>query len=351
MDTKLKESIKSMIGSNNIGVLFDKYNIFYCTETWVGDGCMVFTSSRIYLLVGSLEYDFINDHNQDSHIEVVKCDGVYCTLAQIINSYKIVSVFTDTDQAKTHIPGGIWASNSLGKILRMIRQTKNSIEIANITDACAAADTAFARLIDNADWNRPITERQLSKRLEQIISELSVDKSDCDIMVHSGVNTSYIHSPSTDKFISQNDLILIDFGVKISSYQCDFTRMISLGKPESKVSDVYNTVLYLYNFICKEITSMNPFELSREADKIAEQASKQLNMDLTIDHALGHGIGLEVHESPTVGAQQIRDGMTLAIEPGFYIKNEFGVRLENDVVIENGKCRQLNKTTNEIIVL
>lgn len=357
MKKKLKETIQLMIGTTDVGILFDKYNIYYCIDQWITNGCIIFTQHKTYVIVGSLEYDYINDHNIYPELTIVKSDDIYQSISDIIASYKPVKVFTEScDNLRTFklyssIPSAVWISDSLGKILSLNRQTKTQQETMCIVTACRMAEEALRKITSFIEPDKGISEIQIARQLERIITDLGYTKSDCDIMVHSGPNTSYIHSPCTDRFIEKGDLILIDLGVKVDGYNSDVTRMYSVGPVPSDVKEVYDVVSKIHDFICDNITSMNPFELSTEVDKIVNQSSKDIGLNLSIDHALGHGIGLEVHESPTIGAQQIRDEMTLAIEPGFYIKNKFGVRLENDVHIVDGRCMYIGTLKDDIIVL
>lgn len=357
MKKKLKETIQLMIGTTDIGILFDKYNIYYCIGQWITNGCIIFTQTKTYVIVGSLEYDYINDHNIYPELTIVKSDDIYQSISNIIDSYKPVKVFTDScDNLKSFklysfIPSTVWISDSLGKILSLNRQTKTQQETMCIVTACRMAEEALRKITSFIEPDKGISEIQIARQLEGIITDLGYSKSDCDIMVHSGPNTSYIHSPCTDRFIEKGDLILIDLGVKVSGYNSDVTRMYSVGPIPSDVEEVYDMVVKVHDFIYKNITSMNPFELSTEVDKIVSKASKDIGINLNIEHALGHGIGLEVHESPTIGAQQIRDEMILAIEPGFYIKNKFGVRLENDIRITDGVSQRLGTLEDDIIIL
>jgi Xaa-Pro aminopeptidase len=136
---------------------------------------------------------------------------------------------------------------------------------------------------------------------------------------------------------------VIDIGARIGGYCSDLTRTICSGNGDSKFNDIYNIVLEAQTAAIDNIkTGMT----GNEADSIARQVINKAGYGSAFGHGLGHGVGLATHESPRVGSGStdvLADGMVFTIEPGIYISGWGGVRIEDTVIMENGKTRVLSK--------
>ena len=173
--------------------------------------------------------------------------------------------------------------------------------------------------------------------MEKEKRELVAESPSFDTIVASGINGSKPHHSPTDKLISDNEAITIDMGAKYKGYCSDLTRTIFIGDPDEKFKKIYTTVLKA-QLISME--TAKPDMTGEEIDKIARDIITSEGYGEYFGHSLGHGVGIEIHENPGVGPNSknnIKPGMVYTIEPGIYIENWGGIRIEDMVIMtENG---------------
>jgi Xaa-Pro aminopeptidase len=151
------------------------------------------------------------------------------------------------------------------------------------------------------------------------------------------------HARPTDRAIGQGEPVVIDIGATIRGYTSDITRTICLGNGDSMFHKVYDIVLGA------QLTAMATLQAGmtgEQADRLARTVIEQAGYKDAFGHGLGHGVGLATHEEPRLGtssADILAEGMVFTIEPGIYISGWGGVRIEDMVVLEEGKVRPLTK--------
>jgi len=229
----------------------------------------------------------------------------------------------------------------LNGIVESLRAVKEPEEIELIRKAVVISDDAFNYIKNRI--NNSIKESELAWDIEKYMRERGSEGIAFDIIVASGPNSALPHvQPSSRKF-NDNEPIVIDIGAKAGAYCSDITRTICTGNSNSKYYDVYNTVLEA------QIAAINNIKTGmtgNEADNIARQIINKAGYGNNFGHGLGHGIGLATHESPRLGPSStdiLSDGMVFTIEPGIYISGWGGIRIEDTVIMENGKTRVLSK--------
>ena len=336
-------------------IITNPKNIYYFTGIKTEDAYLIIIKDNINLLVNELEYDYIIQNHDIPDINITKSISFDTDLMSILSSYESLEILMDTYDTSytfghmlknTFLKHKFIITNRLSKLITLCRSTKSNKEIFYIHNACNIAENALLKLIP---FIKPgITEKDIEVELVRYITENGNKPYDGSILVHSGPNTSLVHGGAGNRIIEKNDLILIDFGVKCREYNCDITRMISVGKPPEEIQNTYNTMLEIYKYITENITE-NPSLLSAKTSLMIANSGIP---GVVMDHAIGHGIGLDLHEYPTIGAHDIHDGMVIAVEPGLYYPNRYGVRIENTVLITDNKCKVLNDIiSNDLIIV
>jgi Xaa-Pro aminopeptidase len=226
-----------------------------------------------------------------------------------------------------------------------LRSIKEREELAFIGKAVDLVDTAFEQL---RTMIRPgLTEKAIAWEMEKILREHGSDEMPFEIIVASGPNSALPHARPTDRAVSSGEPLLVDVGAKISGYCSDFTRTLFLGQASKPLEKIYDIVLKAQVNAIEGIESgMN----AARADGLARTVIEQAGYGDVFGHGLGHGVGLAVHELPMVGpssSDTLADGMVFTIEPGIYLPGQGGVRIEDTVVMENGKVKVLTKTSKE----
>lgn len=233
------------------------------------------------------------------------------------------------------------------KIIEKQRAVKDEEEIRNITKACNITDKCFDYIINFIQ--KGMTEKEIANEIEKFFKENGADGLAFDTIVASGPNSSKPHAVPTDRKIVSGDVITIDMGCKYHGYCSDMTRTIFVDKIDEKVKKVYDLVLknqkqtigeMREGMICKNIAKMvaGDFELN----------------DSTLIHALGHGVGLDIHEIPVLSPKSeviLKSNMVITDEPGIYIPGEFGIRIEDTVLVGKNVGIPLTKSSKEYVVI
>ena len=232
-------------------------------------------------------------------------------------------------------------------IIEKQRMIKDQHEIELLQKACEITDNCFSHLLQYVKVG--MTEKQIAYEIEKYFLKNGADGLAFDTIVASGKNSSKPHSKTTEKKIELGDTILIDFGCKYKGYCSDMTRTIYAGFIPEKVKKVYNLVL------------KNQLQTEKELKEGANIRiiTKNVENDFKLNgynliHALGHGVGLDIHEIPTISArndQTLKENMVITNEPGIYIPEEFGVRIEDTVLITKSGCINLTKSDKNYIIV
>ncbi|MFW6105301.1 MAG: M24 family metallopeptidase [Chloroflexota bacterium] len=232
-------------------------------------------------------------------------------------------------------------------IVEQLRSIKEPEEIEFIAKAIELVDAAFeqAKLIIHPG----ITEKETAWEIEKLLRQEGSEGMPFEIIVASGPNSALPHARPTEKIIGSGEPVLIDMGARINGYCSDFSRTLVLGKADKSLQEIYNIVLKAQTTAMEEIESGID---ASQADRLARSVVEQAGYGDAFGHGLGHGVGLAVHEFPSLGpssSDSLADGMVFTIEPGIYLTGQGGVRIEDMVVLENGKARVLSKSKRDLL--
>ena len=232
-------------------------------------------------------------------------------------------------------------------IIEKQRMIKDSYEIENIKKACKITDDCFDFLKNYIKVG--MTEKQVASEIERFFLSNGAEDLAFDTIVASGKNSSMPHAVPTDKRIEVGDPITIDMGCKVNGYCSDMTRTIFVGH-------VPQTIRSVYDFVLK--TQIQVIELLKEGTNI-RSVSKMIDNNIKLNgfevmHSLGHGVGLEIHEYPYFGNRVdflLKENMVITDEPGVYIPNKFGVRIEDTLLINKYSASSLTKSDKNYVVI
>ena len=171
-------------------------------------------------------------------------------------------------------------------------------------------------------------------------------------LVQSGPNSAIPHSTISPRVLQKGDMIVVDSSCpNIEGYYADFTRTFVLGKPNEKQKEVYEVVKRAEAAGVEESESRKS---AQEVDRKTRSIIAKAGYGKYFVHRTGHGLGLEVHEAPYIregNLENMENGIVFTVEPGIYLPGKFGVRIEDNVVIENGKAKNLTTLSHELIEL
>ena len=233
-------------------------------------------------------------------------------------------------------------------IVEQLRSIKEPEELKFITKAVELVDVAFEQA---KSIIRPgITEKEAAWEIEKFLRQEGSEGMPFEIIVASGPNSALPHAQPTEKIICSDEPVLIDMGARISGYCSDFSRTLFLGETDKSLQGIYNIVLKAQTTAIEGIESGMD---ASQADQLARSVVEQAGYGDAFGHNLGHGVGLAVHEFPTLGpssSDSLANGMVFTIEPGIYLAGQGGVRIEDMVVLENGKAKVLSKAKRDLLL-
>ena len=172
-----------------------------------------------------------------------------------------------------------------------------------------------------------------------------------DFIVVSGKNSSLPHGVPTDKKIEKGDFVTMDFGGVVNGYRSDMTRTVAVGNVTEKQRKIYETVMAAQQ---ASLDMIKPGVACFQVDKAARDIISNAGYGDFFGHGLGHSVGLEIHESPACNTRDktpLKKGMIMTVEPGIYLPGEFGVRIEDMVVVTDSGYENLTKSPKELVVL
>jgi Xaa-Pro aminopeptidase len=228
---------------------------------------------------------------------------------------------------------------------------KTPIEISKIEKACNLGDKTFDYILKKIHLG--ITEKEVAQEIDSFI-ENAGGKPSFPTIVAFGKNSANIHNVPTNTRLEKNQIILLDFGVKLNGYCSDMTRTIFSGKLTPKQKKMYETVLNAQSHAISYLKSLIVNHKSIKA-KGVDQVARDYIISKgypTIPHSVGHGIGKKVHELPHISPKSkdiLKKGMIFSIEPGIYLPNFGGVRIEDLVILTKNGPKLLTHSPKTII--
>ena len=232
------------------------------------------------------------------------------------------------------------------ELLISLRMLKDEEEISNIKKACEITDKCFDMI---KEYIKPgLTEKQIARKIHDFYIDNAEGES-FSAIVASGENSSKPHATPTDRIIKTTDIITIDMGCKINGYCSDMTRTIFIGSQTKEQKAIYNLVLENQKKVINEIRD------GANIKDIAKSVESDFNLQgQTLIHSLGHGVGLEIHEAPTIKLKNdapLKENMVITDEPGIYIPGNFGIRIEDTILVTKKGAITLTESDKECIII
>ncbi|MCO1600063.1 M24 family metallopeptidase [Desulfosporosinus nitroreducens] len=237
---------------------------------------------------------------------------------------------------------------SLPDLVSHLRSIKDSSEIDLIRQAVKIADMAFDEALKTIEIGQ--TEEEIGLNLEFSMRRAGASGGSFDFIVASGVRSAMPHGTASSKRVQSGEFLTMDFGAIYQGYCSDITRTVFIGDPEDKHRQVYDTVLAAQR---AGIQAVAPGRTGKEVDAVARAIIEKAGYGDYFGHGLGHSVGLAIHEGPNLNKREERllePGMVITVEPGIYIPNWGGVRIEDIVLVTENGCEVLTKAPKEFII-
>ena len=224
-------------------------------------------------------------------------------------------------------------------LVEELRRVKDGEEVEIIRRASAIADQAFEWACQRLTPG--VTEREVALVLEVRMRETGADAVSFEPIVGSGPLSAHIHHTPGDRVLEKGDLVLLDFGCKVGGYCSDMTRTVVLGPATNEQRDIYSTVLAAHN---AGIDALSAGVAGSAVDAAAREVIERAGYGEAFGHGLGHGVGIDIHEAPRlhrISKDTLLAGDVVTIEPGVYLDDLGGIRIEDCALVTESGCHVL----------
>ncbi|MBE6623544.1 MAG: aminopeptidase P family protein [Ruminococcaceae bacterium] len=243
---------------------------------------------------------------------------------------------------------GICKLQAAQELFDDLRTVKDEYELQRMIEAQRITDMSFDHIVSFI--KKGMTEREIALELEFFMKKNGSQGMSFDIICVSGTKSSLPHG-TPDETVVKEGFLTLDFGAKFEGYCSDMTRTVCIGKPDSEMLHIYDTVLSAQNAAFEKIKGD---VAGCDVDKAARDLIDLAGFEGCFGHSLGHGLGLEIHESAVFSKnykKEIPQGAVLSVEPGIYIEGKCGVRIEDVVFLTENGCKNLTNSTKDIIII
>lgn len=234
------------------------------------------------------------------------------------------------------------------KIISACREIKTDYEVEQIRAAQHIAELAFEHILPMIKPGA--TERDISLELDYFMLRNGAEALSFETIAVSGKKSSMPHGVPDDKKIEVGDFITMDYGAVVNGYHSDMTRTVAVGRVSEKQKRVYNTVLRAQTATLEIISEG---VLLKDADGAARSVIENAGYGEFFRHSTGHGVGVEIHEKPNLSPKadgRLKKGNIVTVEPGIYLPDEFGVRIEDMVYVTENGCINLTSIEKDLII-
>ncbi|MFB3884927.1 MAG: M24 family metallopeptidase [Thermodesulfobacteriota bacterium] len=331
-----QKSVRKMVESLGLdGVLFNSLeNIRYLSGFTGSDGAFVLTDREAFFLTDSRYWTQSEEEVKDSKIirYYKKLDGIVSLLLDLKSKrlgFESAFLPFSFHQSLSERLGNETKLVPLENQIRNLRALKDAQELALTRKAIDISSKAFLKITEG--MKEGILESEAAFDMEVLMKKDGAEALGFDIIIASGKRSALPHGKASSKRIEKGDFVLIDFGSRFTGYHCDQTRTLVCGKPSSEQEKIYRIVKEAHD---KAIETVRPGIPIHEVDDAARNHIRDSGYGEYFGHGTGHGIGLAVHEDPAVNKENkdlLQEGMVFTVEPGIYIPDWGGVRIEDMV--------------------
>lgn len=320
-------------------------------------GCLITLSGKPTLIVPLLDAqkaralgtaDVVAHRDSDDAVVVFRrhYTDVACatSVMAIEKSHMTVARF---EAFSKELPRVTWVAAD--EALLDLRMKKDAEELGLMRYAAKLADEAMAFAASKIAAGR--TEAEIVSEIEQFVASKGADKMAFETMVLTGTKCSLPHGTPGDQPIQEGDLVIVDLGIVWKHYCSDITRTFAVGIVTDQQRAIYETVRHANE---AAIQAVRPGVSAGSIDQTARQVIQARGYGAYFTHRVGHGLGIDIHEAPSMHGENhttLQSGMTFTIEPGIYLPDVSGVRIEDDVCVTDEGVEVLTSYPKELQIL
>ncbi|MDO8127739.1 MAG: Xaa-Pro peptidase family protein [Candidatus Brocadiales bacterium] len=326
-------------------------NIRYLSGFSGSEGMMLLTDERDILIT---DFRYVEQVQKECRgVELVERKrGLIRTISSLVRRLKLSVLGFEADSLTYSQYAEL--KTALGRkkmvptkgMVECLREVKDDEEVKKTRMALEIAEAGFQSL--RRDVRQGVTEKQLADGLESAMKSGGAVGPAFNTIVAVGERSSLPHAPLTERKIGRGDMVLVDWGASWQAYNSDLTRVLFLNRISAQARKIYGIVL---NAQKRAIDRVRGGVSVREVDLAARSYIEKMGYGSNFGHGLGHGIGLDVHENPRLNRTNrrlLKRGMVITVEPGIYIPNWGGVRIEDMILVKEDGCEVLSRLPKDL---
>lgn len=347
------DKVRELIDSENIDALLvmSDYNRRYLSGFTGSSGAVIITKDEKYL-ISDFRYDAQAREQAQDFEFVLQKKGLLDFLIEFLEEKNLKAIGFEGAHVNYNTYSRLAQDFDLKPLtneVEKIRMYKTSDELQLIKKACEIADESYEYILKFVQAG--MTELQVKNALESHMTKLGASGASFDTIVASGYRGALPHGVASEKIIETGDMVTLDFGAYYKGYASDITRSFAVGEVSDEMERIYNIVLEAQ---LSALDHIKPGMTGAEADKVARDIIAEHGYGENFGHSLGHGFGLEVHEGPALAKSSdtvLEEGMCVTIEPGIYVADLGGVRIEDDCLVTGTGLEKLTHSSKELFIL
>lgn len=353
------EKLKTAVADcADCGLITSDVNRRYFTGMKSSAGTLVVFKEQIYFII---DFRYIEKAQKllsgNPLVEVILQNKLYEQINALLEKHSAKTVTVESDRCtvsqleeyKKQLNADVIADSRFSDVINILRLVKTQEQIEKIIAAQRIAEKGFEHMLEFIRAGR--TEREIQLELDYFMLKNGADALSFDTIALSGKNTSLPHGVPSDKKVCSGEFVLLDYGAVVDGYHSDMTRTVCVGQPSDEMRKVYNIVLEA------QLAGLNAVKsgiTGQELDKVSRDIIENAGYGDYFGHSLGHGVGMEIHEAPTASPRSediLPVNSIITVEPGIYLPDKFGVRIEDFAVVKENGCVNMTKAPKELIIL
>ena len=358
MEERIKKIRAALTEAGEAAIILSDNNRLYLSGFKSSAGIILVTRTSAYLIV-DFRYGEAAKKSVE-HLDVIVYDNLSRTLTPLIKKHRVKKVYFENDgvtlkqadrfkKLLKESDVKVSFTTYLDNVINNMRIIKSKDEIRKIEKAQRITEEAYLEVLN---YLKPgVKERDIALELEYLMRKKGAGGISFDLITITGKNTSRPHGVPGDNKIKSGDFFTMDIGALFDGYHSDMTRTVAIGQVSELQEKIYNIVLSAQLAALK---SIKPGVTCGFVDKTARDIIDSEGYADAFGHSTGHGVGLDIHESPTVTVNNSRilsAGMVITCEPGIYLPDKFGVRIEDMVLVTEKGIKNFTKVPKELLIL
>lgn len=356
MIKKLQELLRLPGCKMNGALIVSPENRRYFTSFESTDGFLLVTKDKSFFITDSRYIEAAE--KTVKNCEVVLQKDVFLQAGDIFSAENVRKIGIESSRLTVaqlkaftdKLPGFDFVTdNELDTYIESLRTVKSFAEVENIKVAQRIAEKALEHACGFI--KEGVSEKDIQLELDFYMLKNGAEALSFETIAIAGKNTSMPHGVPSDNKVKNGDFITMDFGAVVNGYHSDMTRTVALGFATDEMKKVYSTVLKAQT---ESIKAYKAGTTCVEADRVARDIITKAGYGEFFGHGLGHGVGIEIHEHPSVSPKSentLREGNVVTDEPGIYIPDKFGVRIEDMIYITADGNINLTQADKQLIIL